>query len=91
MNNDKDAQFLCKDCSRFNLCKYYDRRKEDSYICKYFHLTETVGMTNGDVLKVLFPNCVQNFNKNFVGTNIDGYTTFSTTWFNAPFKKEEEE
>lgn len=45
MNNDMDAQFLCKDCARFNLCKYYDRRKENSYICKYFHLTETYGMT----------------------------------------------
>lgn len=42
MNNDMDAQFLCKDCSRFNLCRYYDRRKENSYICKYFHLNNTV-------------------------------------------------
>ena len=41
MNKDMDAQFLCKDCARFNQCQYYDRRKEDSYICKYFHLTET--------------------------------------------------
>lgn len=40
MNKDMDAQFLCKDCARYNLCKYYDRRKEDSYICKYFHLSE---------------------------------------------------
>ena len=38
MNNDINAQFLCKDCERYNLCRYYDRRKEDSYICKYFHL-----------------------------------------------------
>jgi hypothetical protein len=38
MKNDMDAQFLCKDCERYNLCQYYDRRKEDSYICKYFHL-----------------------------------------------------
>ena len=40
MKKDIDAQFLCKDCARFNQCRYYDRRKEDSYICKYFHLTE---------------------------------------------------
>ena len=39
MDKDMDAQFLCKNCERFNLCQYYDRRKEDSYICKYFHLT----------------------------------------------------
>ena len=39
MKNDKDAQFLCKDCVRFNQCQYYDRRKGDSYICKYFHLS----------------------------------------------------
>lgn len=39
MNKDIDAQFLCKDCERYNLCQYYERRKEDSYICKYFHLS----------------------------------------------------
>jgi len=88
MNNDMDAQFLCKDCSRFNQCQYYDRRKGDSYICKYFHLAETYGVTNGDVMRVLFPNCVQNENRNWVGTNIDGYTTFSTVWWNATYKKE---
>ena len=77
MNNDKDAQFLCKDCVRFNLCKYYDRRKEDSYICKYFHLTETYGMTNGDVMKILFPNVGTNFS-NVIDLNL---------WWNAPYKK----
>ena len=41
MNKDIDAQFLCKNCARYNLCQYYHGRKEDSYICKYFHLTET--------------------------------------------------
>ena len=41
MNKDIDAQFLCKDCSRYHLCEYYHRRKEDSYICKHFHLSET--------------------------------------------------
>ena len=37
MKNDIDIQFLCKDCERLNLCKYYSNRKKDSYICKYFH------------------------------------------------------
>lgn len=77
MNNDKDAQFLCKDCARFNLCQYYDRRKEDSYICKYFHLVETCGMTNGDVMKMLFPN---------VGTNLSNVIDLNL-WWNAPYKK----
>ena len=36
MKNDIDAQFLCKDCSRYSQCQYYHNRKEDSYICKYF-------------------------------------------------------
>lgn len=38
MKKDIDAQFLCKDCERYNLCEYYHNRKEESYICKYFHL-----------------------------------------------------
>ena len=25
---DIDAQFLCKDCERYNLCKYYHNRKK---------------------------------------------------------------
>ena len=58
MKNDIDAQFLCKDCARFNQCKYYDRRNEDSYICKYFHLTETYKASNGDVLLGLFDGLV---------------------------------
>ena len=37
MKNDLDTQFLCKDCERYLLCQYYDNRKEESYICKYFH------------------------------------------------------
>lgn len=40
MKKDIDAQFLCKDCARYDLCKYYHNRKEDSYICKYFHINE---------------------------------------------------
>jgi len=89
---DLDTQFLCKDCSRYNLCKYYDRRKGDSYICKYFHLTETFGMTNGEVIQALFPE---------VKVEIDGFLVrcvfieheFTTTeeWWNAPYKKGGEE
>lgn len=39
IKKDIDAQFLCKDCERYNLCNYYYKRKSESYICKYFHLT----------------------------------------------------
>lgn len=94
MNNDMDAQFLCKDCARFNLCKYYDRRKEDSYICKYFHLTETYRMTNGEVIQALFPNLdnandpgyfskVRNMEGHFIKTDKE--------FWNAPYKKGGEE
>ena len=41
MKENMDVQFLCNDCTRYNLCEYYHRRKKDSYICKYFHLSET--------------------------------------------------
>ena len=37
MNKDISAQFLCQDCTQYNLCEYYHKRKKDSYICKYFH------------------------------------------------------
>ena len=94
MNNDMDAQFLCKDCARFNLCKYYDRRKEDSYICKYFHLTETYGMTNGDVIKALFPYVKTEDilpGATVMGTNLDkGYVPFQKKWWNAPYKENKE-
>lgn len=40
MKKDICAQFLCKDCEDFGRCQYYHSRKEDSYICKYFHLPD---------------------------------------------------
>lgn len=93
MNNDMDAQFLCKDCARFNLCQYYDRRKEDSYICKYFHLTETYGMTNGEVLCILFPNMHYTLSDKSprVVTTIGVASSFDLEWWNAPYKKDGEE
>lgn len=38
MKKNKNVQFLCKDCELYNRCEYYYNRKENSYICKYFHL-----------------------------------------------------
>ena len=43
LTNDMDTQFLCKDCERYNLCKYYHGRKETSYICKFFHIGKKMG------------------------------------------------
>lgn len=89
MKNDKDAQFLCKDCVGFGQCEYYDRRKEDSYICKYFHLTETCEMTNGDVLKVLFPDLKYSIeiSTGKVITMMCGGSSFDLKWWNAPYRK----
>lgn len=49
MKKDIDAQFLCKDCERYNLCKYYDKRKKDSYICKYFHLPDKLDKIKAEI------------------------------------------
>lgn len=87
MNNDIDTQFLCKDCSRFNQCEYYHKRKEDSYICKYFHLTETYGMTNGDVMQALFPNVVIRNDDSMLIKEV----LFSNDMWNSPYKKGGEE
>ena len=46
MKKDIDYQFLCKDCERYGLCKYYHNRKEDSYICKYFHSPNKLDILN---------------------------------------------
>ena len=93
MNNDMDAQFLCKDCARSNQCEYYDRRKEDSYICKYFHLIETdtmpSGMTNGDVLnnvlRQAFPRII--FIRAVNEQNKTKSIIYSEEWENAPYQK----
>lgn len=36
----EDIVYRCKDCSKYNLCRYYHRRKETSQICHYFELPE---------------------------------------------------
>lgn len=36
----EDIVYRCKDCSKYNLCNYYHRRKETSQICHYFELRE---------------------------------------------------
>lgn len=36
----EDIVYRCKDCSKYNLCNYYHRRKETSQICHYFELPE---------------------------------------------------
>ena len=81
---DPDTEFLCKDCTQFNACKYYDRRKPCSYICKYFHLTWH-GMTNGDFIKTMFPN-----EDLFVETDnyvCYGPMRFEKEWWDSEFKR----
>lgn len=39
-NGTADIVYRCKDCSKYNLCSYYYRRKETSQICHYFELPE---------------------------------------------------
>ena len=39
-NETEDIVYRCKDCSKYNLCQYYYRRKEKSQICQYFELPE---------------------------------------------------
>ena len=94
MEKDMDAQFLCKDCARFNQCEYYSRRKEDSYICKYFHLVETDmmpnGMTNEDVLnnvlRQAFPRLI--FIRGINEYNKTKSIVYSEEWGDAPYKTE---
>ncbi len=95
---DLDTQFLCKDCARYNLCKYYDRRKRDSYICKYFHLTATFGMTNGEVIQALFPKAkVFKEESNIEYPYVDVFlysendmNCYKKEWWNAPYKADRE-
>lgn len=95
MKNDIDAQFLCKDCARYNTCQFYDRTKPDSYICKYFHLVETdmmpTGISNGDVLnnvlrqafpRIIFIRGIDEFNKT-------KSIVYSEEWENRPYRKDE--
>lgn len=98
MNKDMDAQFLCKDCARYNLCEYYHKRKKDSYICKYFHLSETYGMTNGEVIQALFPQFelveIYNGRHRFFLKGKESSTfdlTAEVKWLNAPYQKGGEE
>lgn len=40
MKNNKNIQFLCKDCTNYNRCQYYYGRMGSSYICKYFNASK---------------------------------------------------
>lgn len=42
-NETEDIVYRCKDCSKYNLCRYYYRRKETSQICHYFELQGKTG------------------------------------------------
>ena len=46
------------------------------------------GMTNGEVIQALFPNCVMNVDEDgwFI-TNLDGDSSFTPEWWNSPYQK----
>ena len=50
------------------------------------------GMSNGEVMKAVFPNCYMGIDDDeWIVTNIDGRTMFQPEWWNAPYKAEREE
>ena len=50
------------------------------------------GMTNGEVMKAVFPNCYMGIDDDeWIVTNIDGRTMFQPEWWDAPYKAEREE
>lgn len=53
MKKDKGTQFLCKDCEKYSLCEYYHCRKEDSYICKYFHLPNKLDKIRAEIEQMI--------------------------------------
>lgn len=53
MKKDKGTQFLCKDCEYYRSCEYYHCRKEDSYICKYFHLPNKLDKIRAEIESVI--------------------------------------
>lgn len=77
MNKDISAQFLCKDCANYNLCKYYHSRKKDSYICKYFHLVET---NRQDTRWIPVSERLPERNKNVIVTDFETSDTYQSQY-----------
>lgn len=47
------------------------------------------GLTNGEVIQALFPNCVVDIDEDgWFMTNLDGYSSYTPEWWNAPYKAE---
>lgn len=94
MKMESDKQFLCKDCARYNLCGYYHNRKEESQICKNFHIVHDYA-TNGDVIQTMFPDAeiIEFMGTITVDIPKDGAKCrqkirFDLDWWNAPYKRE---
>lgn len=49
------------------------------------------GMTNGEVIQTVFPNCKVKIGNDYVDTDIDTITTFTHEWWNASYQKGGEE
>jgi len=63
------------------------RKKENGdFVC---HVPKR--MTNGEVMKAVFPNCYIGIDDDeWIVTNIDGRTMFQPEWWDAPYKAESE-
>lgn len=49
------------------------------------------GMTNGEVIQTVFPNCKVKIGNDYVDTDIDTITAFTHEWWNASYQKGGEE
>lgn len=49
------------------------------------------GLTNGEVIKALFPDISVNIIDRAIFSMHDGYGSFDKHWWNAPYKAESEE
>ena len=57
MNKDIGVQFVCRNCERYESCNYYYNRKEESFICKYFHLPNILDKIRNDIQSLRDCSC----------------------------------
>lgn len=74
--------------SNFSM-EQYRADMQSAYDCgKAEALKGFEGMTNGEVMKAVFPNCYMGIDDDeWIVTNIDGRTMFQPEWWNAPYQK----
>lgn len=83
-----------KGCAETLLCGNYEMETIDMFLKSFDSVKVISEMTNGDVIKALFPSSeVRESMDDLVHYTLDGYVGNYTTkdWWNAPYKKEVEE